>query len=241
LVFEESIEAKRAGSTYGVVRYALFQRAFFNVAGVFVRVGIEYAVPPAVAFKTAVSMLNVIFQKNSDVFSTEKTYLQYTVFEHKRIRTRDETKAALRDLMLAHLLRADIRAEVLKGFSQPLGSPLDTYLNDQGFSAAGQFLGRYREERAKSFKKGYELDYSLTNEEREDLRLKELEQRAMERDVKENRRDEGGLVRRFDIEVARYIDGYFVEAKRDLRSSLGITGDLLERNTSDEISDADEI
>jgi hypothetical protein len=240
LVFEESIEAKRVGSTYGIVRYALFQRAFFNVAGSFVRIGIEYSVAPAIAFKAAALLLNMIFEKNSDVFSTDKTYLQYTVFEHKRIRARDETKAALRDLMLSHLLRADIRAEILKGFSQLPGSPLDAFLNDQGFAAAGQFLGRYREERAKSFKKGYELDYLLTNEEREDLRLKELEQRAMERDVKENRRDEGGLVRRFDIEVDRYIDGYFVEAKRDLRSSLGIAGDLLEKNTSDEISEVDD-
>jgi hypothetical protein len=241
LVFEESIEAKRSSSTFGIVRYALFQRAFFNVAGMFVRLGIEYSVPPAQAFKAAITLLNVIFEKNSDVFHFDKSYLQYTVFEQKRIRTRDETKSAIRDLILAHLLRDDIRALVAAEFSKSAGPELDSILNDEGFTAAGQFLGRYREERVKVFKKGYELDYSLTNEEREDLRLKEYEQRAMERDVKENRRDEGSLVRRFDKEVNRYIDGYFTDAKRDLRSSLGIEGDLLEKNTSDDTPEVDDI
>ncbi len=241
LVFEESIEAKRSSSSFGIVRYALFQRAFFNVAGIFVRFGIQYAVPPERAFKAAIVLLNVIFDKNSDVFSIDKTYLQYTVFEQRRIRARDETKAAIRDLMLAHLLRDDIRASVVAAFSDSDGPELDVLLNDEGFASAGQFLGRYREERAKSFKKGYELDYSLTNEEREDLRLKELEQRAMERDVKEKRRDESSLVRRFDNEVDRFIDEYFVEAKRDLRSSLEIEGDLLEKNTTDETSEVDDI
>ncbi|MFJ4247530.1 hypothetical protein [Pseudomonas sp. NPDC089741] len=241
LVFEESIEAKRASSSFGIVRYALFQRAFFNVAGIFLRFGIQYSVPPERAFKAAITLLNVIFDKNSDVFNNEKTYLQYTVFEQRRIRTRDETKAAIRDLILAHLLRDDIRASVVAAFSDSAGPELDVLLNDEGFTSAGQFLGRYREERAKAFKKGYELDYSLTNEEREDLRLKELEQRAMERDVKEKRRDESSLVRRFDNEVDRFIDEYFVEAKRDLRSSLGIEGDLLEKNTTDETSEVDDI
>ncbi len=241
LVFEEAIEAKRSRSSFGIVRYALFQRAFFNVVGILVRVGLEYSVPPEQSFNAAVTLLNFIFEKNSDVFDFEKSYLQYTVFEQKRIRTRDETKAAIRDLLLAHLLRADVRHAVLKMFSESVGSQLDSYLNDQGFTAAGQFLGRYREERVKSFKKGYDLDYSLSNEEREDLRLKELEQRAMERDVKENRRDEGSIERRFDKEVNRIIEGYFVEAKRDLRASLGIEGDLLEKNTSDEASELDDI
>ncbi|MDD0841181.1 hypothetical protein [Pseudomonas sp. Gutcm_11s] len=242
LQFEEAIESRRSDENLNIVRYALFQRAFFNVAGIFVRFGLEYAVTPANAFAAAIALLNYVFEKDRSVFDFDKSYLQYTAFDQRRIRTREETRFALRDLLLSYLLVKDARDAVYKaGFTSVKSELITPALIDRGFNAAGEFLARYREERAKAFKKGYELDYSLTHEQRDDLRLKELEQRAAERAVKESRVDEGGINKSFDNAVNEYIEAYFVEAKKDLRSSLGVEGDLLEKQTLDESIESEEI
>ncbi|WP_226687147.1 hypothetical protein [Stutzerimonas stutzeri] len=242
IMFEESIEEKRRDKGLSILRYALFQRAFFNVIGWFVRQGLENSLPPEAAFAAATALLDVVFEKNKAVFAMESSYLQYTVYDQRRIRTREETRFALRDLLLAHLLRDDVRAAVIAaGFDDGPNGSIGAALNDRGFVAAGEFLGRYREEREKAFKKAYELDYSLSHEEREDLRLKELEQRASERAVKEQRLDQNSVSRKFDEAVSQYIDLYFAEAKKDLRSALGVSGDLLEKQTSEESADSDEL
>lgn len=242
LVFEESIEERRAREGLNIVRYALFQRAVFNVAGWFIRIGLQNSISPAASFKAVIALLNEIFEKNKNVFDIERTYLQYTVFDQKRIRTREESRLALRDLIFAHLLRKDVRDAIRSvGFDIDSAGVIDSELNDKGFAAAGEFLGRYREERARAFKKGYELDYSLSHDEREDLRLKELEQRATERAVKERIIDESSVSKKFDLAVNEYIEEYFAEAKKDLRSALGVEGDLLEKQTLDENGESEEI
>jgi predicted ribosome quality control (RQC) complex YloA/Tae2 family protein len=71
--------------------------------------------------------------------------------------------------------------------------------------------------------------------------LKELEQRATERAVKERKIDESSVSKKFDLAVNEYIEEYFAEAKKDLRSALGVEGDLLEKQTLDENGESEEI
>src|SRR5690606_9617686 len=105
--FEEDVKSHREKANLDIVRYALFQRAMFNVASVFVRLGLEFRVPPEKAFDGFIEMLNAVFERDREAFAPLRAYMQYTVFNQHRIRTREDTRLALRDLMLAHLLRED--------------------------------------------------------------------------------------------------------------------------------------
>ncbi|SHK65334.1 DNA-sulfur modification-associated [Marinobacter antarcticus] len=227
--FVLAIESKRKVAKLDIAQYALFQRALFSVAGEIIRFGLKYEVAQVNAYKGFIALIDSIFLRDRSVFDHDQSYLQFTAFDQRRIRAREDTKLTFRDLILAHLLDPDIRAKVVQGGFSSLDNPnpLSADLLDRGFSAAGGLLSRFREERGKAFRKSYEFDYSLTQEEREDLKLKEMTQKSHEREVKEGTREEHGFIRDFDIAVDDYIENFFVDAKKQLKDRLGIQGDLL--------------
>lgn len=238
-VFEASVYEKYTAIGLDVIRYALFQRAIFQVIEKFLEIGISHSISIGQSFNGFITLFNWIFEHNPKVFSSEQPYMQYTTFLQRSIRTREDSKKSFSDVILSNLLREDLRKAVLETMSpEGVQHELDISLKDVGFNSAGDLLARYREERRSIFKKTYDMDYSLDKEERENLKLLEMEQKASEKEVKDGYKEEYKIQRKFDEKVSELVEDYYLEAKIAFRKSLDIDGDLLEHGGDvDEDSD----
>jgi hypothetical protein len=243
LDFEDAVEERRSELGLDVLRYALFQRAVFQALEKFIELGISFSVSPEKSFEGFLTLFDWIFENNASVFNFDQPYMQYTAFLQRSIRTREDTKRSFSDVILANLLREEVRGEISQLMCpDSTRLELDYSLRDEGFRAAGDLLGRYREERKSLFKKNFDMDYSLEKNERENLKLLEMEQKAAERQVKDGKKEEHTIEKKFDQKVSEYVEEYYVEAKVAFRKSLNIDGDLLEQDdeTNDDLDDGAE-
>lgn len=227
--FESAVEDQRNQAGLNILRYALFQRALFDVAGCFLKRGDAYGVSPNQAYKGFIKLVDLIFEKNRKIFSSNNTFLNYVVFQNHKIRAKEDTRHAFRDIILSHLIIDEYRSEIVKaGYPESDTYALNKDFNKIGFKAAGDYMSKYRSEREKNFRKAYDVDYSLSPEQRESLKTNEMKQKNMEKEVQEGKRDSASVVRYFDNEVKKYVDQYVIEVHNDLKSSLGVSIDLIE-------------
>jgi len=239
--FEASVEQKIADSGYGIVRYALFQRAVFNTLAEILKLTLNRRLSPEFGFELFRNLIEAVFEDGADVFSTDKPYMQFTVFDQKNIRAREDTRKAFKYLLLGHLLQPSILTSVLDGIEDgEQKEDLRREMTDMAFENAGELIALYRRERDKSFRKNYDIDYSLSRDERQQLKMAEMEQRQMEKEVQEGSRDVDSLDKKFDIQIRSYIQKFTNDAEDELRKALSISVAILERTEKDDEADSDE-
>jgi hypothetical protein len=235
--FEVSVNSKLESSDFRILTYALFQRSLFQVAAIFIRIGMGCNVSVEASFDGFLELINRVFNRDPKFFDPRRQYMQFTAFTAQmRIRTREQTKHAFRDLIISNLLIDEIRSAVIDVSFRSAHSArdIDDYMSKIAFEAAGATIRRYREERTREFKKAYEVDYSLGQEIREDLKLKEIAQRTNEQAIRDGRIDQASVVMEFDILVNSFIEEYVLEMKQSLRESLGIYSDFMEIDSGED-------
>lgn len=237
--FEAAVQQHRKSRGLDVLRYALFQRGVMNVALEMAKLGMEYDLSPEGAFDLASTLLEAVFADGSSVLAPEQPYMQHTAFQQRRIRTREDTRIAFRDVLLAHLLNDSVRKRVIAVLPEEVDKAgLESAVKEIGFNAAGDFLMKYRAERRVAFRKSYDLDYSLSQEQREQLKLLEIAQKTQEKRVKDQELDESAVEKVFDDAVEEYVSDYVAEAKDAFVLALGLKVGLLEA-TAAEVDDDD--
>lgn len=227
---EGAIKEKRAEAGLDVLRYALFQRALINVASWFFKLGYQQGVSPESAGKAFFKLIELIFENNRKQFKSNNSFMQHTVYNDVRIKFREDTRLSFQQLLLSNLAVESIRKEVLtEGFSSCEDQEeIESILFSKGADSAGEFISKYRREREKAFKKSYEVDPSLSEDQIELLQMKETEQKKDEKKVKEGKIDQSKARKDFDAMVFNYVNEFTLKAKVDYREMLGIHSDILE-------------
>lgn len=234
---QDSISQQIDQSGCSVARYALFQRAVFGIYAEIAKLCLKKRLSPEVVRGMVSSLMCAIFEEFSESFSPKNQYMQFSVFDQKRIKTREDSRKAFRFLLLAHLLNDGVREAVVKVTPESEQKSIDADLVDKGFYAAGELLALYRREREKAFKNNFDLDYTISREERERLKIAEGKKREDEREVQLGDRDSTEVDREFDDLVVHYISGFVQEAEMELKEVLQVDVDILERDDSDEDED----
>lgn len=244
--FESIIKTKRFRLGLDILRYALFQRALINVSSLFFKVFYKLSLSTSSAQDCFFVFLEEIFS-NKKQFDSKNSFMQYTVFEALKIRARDDTKNSLQLLMLSNLARSDIREKIIESLDLEVvpgevAEELEVILLKLGVDSAGEFLYKFRREREKAFKKTYAVDFSsLTDDEREELRVSEEIQKRDENKVKDGKIEASFAKKPFDDLVKKHVSRFTLQAKQDFRSVLRIKADFLEHedNFNDENGNTD--
>lgn len=239
--FEDSIEEKVNSSGYGILRYALFQRAVFNVLSEMLKLTLNRRLSPEYGFRLFQKLIENVFENGSASFGTDKAYMQFTAFDQKNIRAREDTRKAFKYLILSHFLQPAVLDKVLEDVDdEERNKDLRREITDIAFTNAGELISLYRRERERSFRKNYDIDYSLSRDERQQLKIAEMEQRQMEKEIQEGARDRDSLDMKFDTQIQSYIQAFTNQAENELREALSISVAILEKSEKEDELDTDE-
>ncbi len=221
--FENGVKKAKDAQLPAILQYALFQRALFEAWAQLLDLARPFGLDPPSATKGLVTLLEIALQNQGQSLSTERLYLQHTVFTGNKIITREETKKNLAHLLLAHLADPIYAEQVCNDMGVPeeeSGMLLDK-LQDKGRTAMTEFQKAYETGCKKVFKTNYRVDLSLKNREREKLAEAEEEQRRQLREVKDGKRTKTDISEWFDSLVDEHVKHEMELARVQLENYLG--------------------
>ncbi|WP_435105538.1 hypothetical protein [Arhodomonas sp. AD133] len=214
----------------GIVQYALFQRAVINAWGFFLTKCQDYALTPERAASGIVALLNEALKNRGEKMHYSHEYMQHTVFNTNKIKTKEDTRKALLMFVLSHLGNRDIAqnvADVLTGSESTPGELVDE-LAIRGYESAGEFLSIYESERKKAFKASYRVDATLDPDSREDLIEAEEDFKRDWAEVRAGRKLKENISTRFDELVASHVKDDVALAHDALKKALSFEADIVE-------------
>lgn len=226
--FEESIERQREATIAPILKYAIFQRAVFDVWAELLELARGNGIVPINATKGLVILLDHVLKERGKLFAMERTYMQHTVFNGSKIKPTEDTRKALANLMRAYLGNSTVAKNVCKTFGLT-GGELDALLisaNEIGQRSAGEFVKQFEKQRTKHFKATYPVDFSMDKDEREELSQAEEEQKQHVREMHEGKRRSEDVSAKFVTLVNSFVAKDVLLASAELRNYLEYDTDI---------------
>jgi hypothetical protein len=220
--FEANIKSQRELNIAPIIKFAIFQRAVFDVWAVILETARGYGIIPANATKGLVTLLDHALKERGQFFAFDRSYMQHTVFIGSKVKPTEETRKALANLIGAHLGNSAVAKNVCKhmGLAKEDLETLLSTMNDLGQRSAGELIKQFEKQKTKHFKSSYPVDFSIDKDEREKLTHAENEQKQHVREMQDGKRRSEEVSTVFIDLVNEYVKQDVLLASAALQNSL---------------------
>lgn len=224
-----------------IVNRVLFQKALFEALDSFIRSVKKWNPKIDALSKAFCKLLDMALRDNCELFGTSQPYLQFLVFNHKKLIVSAEARRSLANLILANL--------ATPGSAAPIAALLDIGTDSVSAEETLRGLGKIRAEalfelfctrRKASFERTYSADLSLGPDKRQ--QLMELEERKKADKVRAERGeiDQADISKKFDEAVDLEILEDLQQARIALQNVLKLDFMLVQDASEATNVDADE-
>lgn len=224
-----------------IANRVLFQRALFETLDFFIR-AVKKWNPNIDALADAYcALLDRALRDDSMLFSSSQPYLQYLVFNQKRLIVNATARASMTNLLLAQF--------ATPGAARPIAELLRIGSDTDAADAALSNIGRLRvkklyenfcSRRRASFEKNYSADLALGADKRQLLMELEEKKKADLARAERGEIDQKEISKKFDEAVALEIADDLLEARKSLQTTLSLDFTLVQDAAELTSSDADE-
>lgn len=233
---EESVKYRKATETPEILKYAIFQRALFQVWGKLIDIcrEVKYEIKSENLTNGLIQLLDTALENNGYIFQTSRSYMQHSVFRVTTIIPTNTTRDVLSWIILSCLGERSCAKEICN-ILQVNNNELDNLVErlvDSGRSYAALFMEHFTKKRKIVFKKAFPLDFAaLTSDEIEELLALEQQERHQLQQVKEGKLKRNDVKRVFDEAVNSYVKEDVSRAVLELKNALGYDADIILDNT----------
>ncbi|WP_080433201.1 hypothetical protein [Burkholderia ubonensis] len=231
--FEAKVATRRESELPSVLDKAVFQRAYIAAWAQTIDSTRGYALPLESLTNGVVRLLDFVLKDRGILLSSSKEYNQHIIYNISNIKQLEDTKRALTNLILCGLGNKNVAQEVALCMGDESREIQET-LMEIGKNAAGHFLNQYKEARRSALKKGYSVDYSLDDEDREKLKKAETERAKHLQEVRDGKRNEVDVSREFEKLIERQVENNVQRIKKELISGYDFDSDVVVLDSSND-------
>ena len=204
-----------------VLDFALFQRAIFLTLKELMDALPDVSI--RLIGSAVVELLNVAMAPKLGLFDKQRTYTRMAIWQDStNVVNKEQTRWQMSRLLVSVLGGADsvIRVTDTLELDEDDRVPTRKKLMELGQERAGEYLQQYTHERLNYFKKSFETNFSLTEEEVDELREARKNQDAETERIRAKDLAEEHAERPFDEKVRIMLSDEFSKAEEDLRKAL---------------------
>lgn len=224
-----------------IANRVLFQKAIFEALHLFIR-AIKKWNPKIDALADAYcALLNTALRDDSVLFSSSQPYMQYLVFNQKRLIVNAKARTSMTSLLLAQFATPGVARPIAELLN--IGADTDTAhieLTKLGRERVRSLYESFCVRRRASFEKNYSADLSLGADKRQLLMELEEKKRADLARAERGEIDQAEISKKFDEEVALEIADDLMAARNSLQTTLSLDFTLVQDAAEISGSDADE-
>lgn len=236
-IFEKNIAKRISEGAPQISGYAIFQRGLVSSWLDFLDIFRGYSVDMLTATDIFIELLAGASKANGIVFSSSQRFMQYSVFSRTKINPKNDTRDALKWLILSFLGNEKVLKSVVGLAPVEDGSKrkeLKAKLYELGQDSASKFMNHYKEARMSDFQSSYAVDFDgLDEEQRGRLKILEDEYKEQKRLVRAGNISKAQVSDDFHKAIEAYVKVDVAEAASELKEQLSYKVDILDTDGSE--------